>query len=65
LRGSGGLEQAADIVIAIRPPDKEVTDSEAARYPLTLSILKQRNGRMGNFRLLYTPALTKFSDMQG
>jgi len=64
LRGSGGLEQAADIVIAIRPPDKEVTDSEAARYPLTLSILKQRNGRMGNFRL-YTPALTKFSDMQG
>lgn len=56
LRESGGLEQDADVVIFVHPP--QVADGTAR-----LIVAKQRNGPKGSVRVAYEPSTFWFGDL--
>ena len=58
LRGSGSIEQDADVVMFLhreRPRTEEPTPQDAK-----LIVAKQRNGPTGEVKLMYLPSYTKF-----
>ena len=60
LRGSGAVEQDADVVIFIhrdRKKDEPVQDAK-------LIVAKQRNGATGDVFVAFVPAYTKFENKQ-
>jgi replicative DNA helicase len=64
LRESGGLEQAADVVLFIWSADKEAaeTNPDAPRV-VNAKIAKQRGGKRGKFSLLFQAAWTRFDNL--
>ena len=56
LKESGGLEQDADIVLGLWRKDDEKIEER------TLSVLKQRNGRVGDIDLKFIPHLQRFTN---
>ena len=63
LRDSGSIEQDADLVLMLyRNKQKSVQNLTPGSTIIDLSIAKQRNGPIGNTRLLFNKYLTKFED---
>lgn len=65
LRESGNIEQDADVVMFVHRPSyfmngKEDDYDESEAYAM---IAKQRNGPLGDVRLLWRPELTKFENI--
>jgi replicative DNA helicase len=56
LKESGGLEQDADIVLGLWRKDDEKIEER------TLSVLKQRNGRVGDIDLKFEAHLQRFTN---
>lgn len=57
LRMSGEIEQDADMVIFLHRPRKAET------YETVVDIAKQRNGPVEDFRIMFEPEFTKFTDL--
>jgi replicative DNA helicase len=63
LRDSGSIEQDADLVLMLYKQNRNViTNLNPGLSIVDLSIAKQRNGPIGNTRLLFNEYLTKFED---
>lgn len=63
LRDSGAIEQDADVVLLLRRPCKNPGDPEAADERLAIvDVAKHRNGPVGEIRLDFDGAYTRFSD---
>jgi len=63
LRDSGSIEQDADLVLMLyKNKQKSVTNLTPGSAIIDLSIAKQRNGPIGDTRLLFNQYLTKFED---
>ena len=62
LRGSGSIEQDADVVMFIHRSRKEQAQGEEEQpYKQTkLIVAKQRNGPIGDVNLMFIPSLTRF-----
>ncbi|MCR5259147.1 MAG: replicative DNA helicase [Desulfovibrio sp.] len=58
LRGSGSIEQEADVIIAMSRPFQ----TPLADVPVTFDVIKNRQGRTGATTLLYRGAWTRFAD---
>ncbi len=59
LRGSGSIEQDADVVMFLH---RERLKSEEPAQEAKLIVAKQRNGATGEVKLTYLPAYTKFEN---
>jgi len=69
LKGSGGIEQIADVVVGLFRPELYVgekqKDKDKYKNVAELHILKQRNGPSSVYwHLLFQPQYTKFVDME-
>jgi replicative DNA helicase len=65
LRDSGSIEQDADLVIMLyKNNQKIIPNLTSGSSIIDLSIAKQRNGPIGNTRLLFNEYLTKFEDYE-
>jgi replicative DNA helicase len=65
LRDSGSIEQDADLVLMLYKNNQPiVTNLTSGSSIIDLLIAKQRNGPVGNTRLLFNEYLTKFEDYQ-
>jgi len=63
LRDSGSIEQDADLVLMLYKSNRNlITNLSPGSSVIDLSIAKQRNGPVGNTRLLFNEYLTKFYD---
>ena len=63
LRDSGSIEQDADVVLMLyRNKQKPIRNLTPGSIIIDLSIAKQRNGPIGDTRLLFNKYLTKFED---
>ena len=63
LRDSGSIEQDADLVLMLYKSNYMIgTNLSPGSSIIDLSIAKQRNGPIGNTRLLFNEYLTKFED---
>ena len=63
LRDSGSIEQDADLVLMLYKNNRNlVRNLSPGSSIIDLSIAKQRNGPIGNTRLLFNEYLTKFED---
>jgi replicative DNA helicase len=63
LRDSGSIEQDADLVLMLYKQNRNlITNLNPGLSIVDLSIAKQRNGPIGNTRLLFNEYLTKFED---
>ena len=63
LRDSGSIEQDADLVLMLYKNNQNlIWNLNAGSSIVDLSIAKQRNGPIGNLRLLFHESLTKFED---
>jgi len=63
LRDSGSIEQDADLVLMLYKSNRNIiTTLSPGSSIINLSIAKQRNGPVGNTRLLFNEYLTKFND---
>jgi replicative DNA helicase len=63
LRDSGSIEQDADLVLMLyKNSQNRLASLSAGSSIIDLSIAKQRNGPIGNTRLLFNEYLTKFED---
>jgi len=62
IRDSGAVEQDADVVVILHRPVKKDADEFAKVVPVNLVILKQRNGPLGNVKLVFFPEQTRFVD---
>jgi len=60
LRESGGLEQAADIIMFIYKPDQYGNDAQ--KNTTELIVAKYRNGPIGSVDLVFRPTLTRFEN---
>ena len=56
LRESGAIEQDADTVLGLSTPD------QGDERIVTVGVLKQRNGALGECKLAYYPAMNRFVD---
>ncbi|MCR4626903.1 MAG: replicative DNA helicase [Treponema sp.] len=64
LRGSGSIEQDADMVMFIHRERKKSSDEEAPQVlDAKLIVAKQRNGPIGDVDLLFLPAITRFENV--
>ncbi|MCR5605816.1 MAG: replicative DNA helicase [Treponema sp.] len=63
LRGSGSIEQDADVVMFIHRERKK-TDEENPVMDAKLIVAKQRNGPIGDVDLLFIPSYTKFENKE-
>ncbi len=59
LRGSGSIEQDADVVMFLH---RDRLKSEEPAQEAKLIVAKQRNGATGDVKLMYLPPLTKFEN---
>lgn len=59
LRGSGSIEQDADVVMFLH---RERLKSEEPAQDAKLIVAKQRNGATGDVDIIYLPAFTKFEN---
>lgn len=65
LRDSGSIEQDADLVLMLYKNNQtNIPNLTAGSSIIDLSIAKQRNGPIGNTRLLFNEYLTKFEDYE-
>jgi len=63
LRDSGSIEQDADLVLMLYKNNQNlVSNLNSSSSIIELSIAKQRNGPIGDTRLLFNEHLTKFED---
>ena len=62
LRGSGSIEQDADVVMFLH---RERSRSEEPTQEAKLIVAKQRNGPTGDVELMYLPSYTKFVNPAG
>jgi replicative DNA helicase len=63
LRDSGSIEQDADLVLMLYKNNQNVASSlNSSSVVIELSVAKQRNGPVGDTRLLFNKHLTKFED---
>lgn len=62
LRGSGSIEQDADVVMFLH---RERSRSEEPTQAAKLIVAKQRNGPTGDVELTYLPSYTKFANPAG
>ncbi len=62
LRGSGSIEQDADVVMFLH---RERLKSEEPAQEAKLIVAKQRNGATGDVKLTYLPSYTKFENAAG
>lgn len=66
LRGSGSIEQDADMVMFIHGERKKTAEGEQQEVSPTLDrkliVAKQRNGPIGDVNVLFVPAYTKFEN---
>ena len=63
LRGSGSIEQDADVVMFIHR-ERVKTDEENPVLDSKLIVAKQRNGPIGDVELLFIPSYTKFENKE-
>jgi len=63
LRGSGSIEQDADVVMFIHR-ERVKTDEENPVLDAKLIVAKQRNGPIGDVELLFIPSYTKFENKE-
>ncbi len=61
LRESGSIEQEADLVLFISGEDNSISSPDQEICDMHLG--KQRNGRTGDFQLLFKRNFTKFVDL--
>jgi replicative DNA helicase len=63
LRDSGSIEQDADLVLMLYKNNQAITSNlSSGSSIIELAIAKQRNGPIGNTRLLFNESLTRFED---
>ena len=63
LRDSGSIEQDADLVLMLYKNNQSLASSlSSGSSIIELAVAKQRNGPIGNSRLLFNEYLTKFED---
>lgn len=63
LRDSGSIEQDADLVLMLYKNNQSLVSSlNSSSSIIELSVAKQRNGPIGDTRLLFNENLTKFED---
>jgi replicative DNA helicase len=62
LRESGAIEQDADIILLIYRDEVYNADTQSKGIA-EINIAKHRNGPTGDFKLKWTPELTKFADL--
>ena len=60
LRGSGSIEQDADVVMFLH---RERLKEETAVQEATLILAKQRNGATGDIKISFVPAYSKFENL--
>lgn len=64
LAGSGGPGRDADLVAFLHVPPEEIEKRNRAEdYYVDFLVRKQRNGRLGQERLMFRPRLTRFDDL--
>ncbi|QTQ14051.1 replicative DNA helicase [Treponema parvum] len=64
LRGSGSIEQDADVVMFIHRERKKADEAEQQQVlNVKLIIAKQRNGPIGDVELLFLPSVTRFENI--
>ena len=63
LRGSGSIEQDADVVMFIHR-ERVKTEEENPVLDAKLIVAKQRNGPIGDVELLFIPSYTKFENKE-
>lgn len=64
LRGSGSIEQDADVVAFLHKPEMDDTSSPATEEPqVNLFIAKQRNGPVGDVRLIWHEQFCRFDSL--
>lgn len=61
IRGSGDVEQDADVVMMLERPEKD-TEKANERQEATCTVSKNRNGRTGIVNLMYIPEYTQFAN---
>ena len=64
LRGSGSVEQDADVVIFIHRDRSSQTDEEQPIQEVRLIIAKHRNGATGDVKLSFVKACTRFENLE-
>lgn len=61
LRGSGSIEQDADVVLFLHR-DRKIMDEENPVQEAKCIVAKQRNGATGDVEMMFFPAFTKFEN---
>ena len=61
LRGSGSIEQDADVVLFLHR-DRKIMDEENPVQEAKCIVAKQRNGATGEVEMIFFPAFTKFEN---
>ncbi|MBI5815923.1 MAG: replicative DNA helicase [Nitrospinae bacterium] len=64
LRGSGDIEQDADVVLFVHREEFYTPDKAEAQGIAEIIIGKQRNGPLGTVRLAYLKEITKFENLE-
>ncbi|MBD5442383.1 MAG: replicative DNA helicase [Treponema sp.] len=64
LRGSGSIEQDADVVLFLHRDRKTMEDENGKHLPQDAKciVAKQRNGPTGDLEMIYFPLITKFEN---
>ena len=62
LRGSGSIEQDADVVMFLHRDRLKAEDQENPVQDAKLIVAKQRNGATGDVDILFLPSYTKFEN---
>lgn len=62
LRGSGSIEQDADVVMFLH---RERLKEEAPVQEAKIILAKQRNGPTGDIKIMFVPAYSKFENYKG
>ena len=61
LRGSGSIEQDADVVLFLHR-DRKIMDEENPVQEAKCIVAKQRNGATGDVEMMFFPSITKFEN---
>ena len=59
LRGSGSIEQDADVVLFLHR-DRKIMEEKNPVQDATCIVAKQRNGATGDVEMIFFPSFTKF-----